>query len=208
MVSRFRPTTAVCSLLLALAGCSSQSPEPPPRAASAEISPVTSESTTRRAPDLVGMRLIEAREALRNAGYATGAEAMEKGDNRPVLEPANWIVSGQDPSAGMPVEPGTRFSLTVVRPTDRTTAPATAKGVVPQVVCLDLQKAQGALRAVGFFYVTSSDATGQGRQQLVDRNWVVVAQSVPPDSSPGSATHIDLSVVKFGEPTGASGCAS
>lgn len=79
---------------------------------------------------------------------------------------------------------------------------------MPRVVCLDLQAAQDALRAAGFYVLTSSDAIGQGRQQLVDRNWVVVSQSEPAGSTPDPTTRIDLGVVKFGEPTGPTGCQS
>lgn len=79
---------------------------------------------------------------------------------------------------------------------------------MPGVACLDLQKAQDAMRSAGFFYVTASDATGQGRQQLVDRNWVVVSQSEPAGGSPEPTTPIDLGTVKFGEPTDAYCCPS
>lgn len=68
-------------------------------------------------------------------------------------------------------------------PSDQPSAGETAEGVVLEVACLNLQKAQDAMRSAGFFYVTVSDATGQGRQQLVDRNWVVVSQSEPAGDS-------------------------
>lgn len=51
----------------------------------------------------------------------------------------------------------------------------------------------------------SEDGSGQGRSQLVDRNWVVIKQSVPASGSRGPATRIVLTSVKFGEPTGTSG---
>lgn len=72
---------------------------------------------------------------------------------------------------------------------------------------LDLQKAQDAMRSADF-YVTASDATGQGRQQLVDRNWVVVSQSEPAGWLARADDPIVLGTVKFGEPTGAYGCPS
>lgn len=203
-----RAWAALCCLVLLLAGCTTGTGETPPRASATEASLVTSVADKPTAPDLVGMRLPEAREMLRADGYAVGAEVAEGDENRPVVEPANWVVTAQDPAAGTPVESGTRFSLTVAKPTDGTGAGETTKGVVPEVVCLDLQKAQEALRAAGFFYLTSSDASGQGRQQLVDRNWVVVTQSEPAGSSPDPTTRIDLGTVKYGEPTGESGCAS
>jgi beta-lactam-binding protein with PASTA domain len=203
-----RAVAALCCLVLLVSGCATGSGGPPPRASATEAVPATSVADKPTAPDLVGLRLPEARETVRTNGYAVGEEVAEGDENRPVVEPANWVVTGQEPAAGTPVEPGTRFSLTVARPTDATSAGETTKGVVPDVVCLDLQHAQDALRAAGFYVLTSSDASGQGRQQLVDRNWVVVTQSEPTGSSPEPTTTIDLAAVKLGESTGASGCAS
>jgi hypothetical protein len=54
--------------------------------------------------------------------------------------------------------------------------------------------------------LTSTDGTGQGRVPVIDRNWVVIAQSVKAGESPGLATHITLTVVKHGESAGNSGC--
>jgi hypothetical protein len=82
----------------------------------------------------------------------------------------------------------------------------TTAGTVPNVVCAELQDAQDALRAAHFFVLTSKDASGQGRMALVDRDWVVIAQSVRAGTSPGLTTHIELTVVKYGEPSGGSGC--
>jgi beta-lactam-binding protein with PASTA domain len=85
-------------------------------------------------------------------------------------------------------------------------APGSARGVVPDIVCRDLQDAQDALQAAGFVNLASRDATGRDRAQVVDRNWVVVAQSVAAGGTPDATTPVLLSAVTFGEPTGASGC--
>ena len=193
---------------LLLAGCDATVSGPPPRASAVSTSEVSTSTAVTTAPDVVGMRLPEARQTLQDKGYEV-AEAIPTGDaDREIFEPANWVVEIQWPKPGTEVQPGERFTLTVAKPTDDTTAAEPTKGVVPKVVCLDLQAAQEALRAAGFFYLTSSDATGQGRQQVIDRNWVVVAQSAAPGSSPDQTTKIDLSTVKLGEPTGDSGCPS
>jgi beta-lactam-binding protein with PASTA domain len=185
--NRFVPTVLAVALLLA--GCDST-------------------AATTAAPDVVGMRLPEARQTLQDKGYEV-AVTLPTGDaDREIIEPANWVVEVQWPKPGTEVRPDERFTLTVAKPTDATTPAEPTKGVVPKVVCLDLQAAQEALRAAGFYYLTSSDATGQGRQQVLDRNWVVVAQSSAPGSSPEKTTKIDLSTVKLGEPTGDSGCPS
>lgn len=205
--TRNRALAAALALGLLLAGCDSTFEEPPPRA-SGTAAPTATSATTATAPEVVGMRLPEARQTLRDKGYAV-AEEIPAGDaGRQIVEPANWVVRAQSPEPGAEVKPGERFTLTVAKPTDESTVAETTKGVVPNVVCLDLQAAQEALRSAGFYVLTSSDATGQGRQQLVDRNWVVVAQSEAAGGSPDPTTTIDLSTVKLGEPTGGSGCAS
>ena len=81
-------------------------------------------------------------------------------------------------------------------------------GTLPNVVCKDLQAAQDTLQAAGFYNLGSEDGTGQGRAQLIDRNWVVVAQSARAGSAPSPTTRIVLTAVKYGEPTGNSGCPS
>jgi beta-lactam-binding protein with PASTA domain len=160
------------------------------------------------APDVVGKRLQEAVEFLAAAGYPKVDTVDATGQARPVLEPINWIVQSQEPPAGSPAPPGTAVTLKVSKPTDNVHQAGTVDGVVPNVVCVDLQKAQDMLQAAGFFILWSEDATGQGRQQLVDRNWVVVRQSVAPGERPERLTRITLSAVQFGEPTGDSGCKS
>lgn len=73
--------------------------------------------------------------------------------------------------------------------------------LMPNVVCMNLQEAQDEIQDHGVFYSKSEDATGAGRMQLIDRNWVVVAQRPAPGTkiSEGDAV---LSAVKIGESTG------
>jgi hypothetical protein len=70
---------------------------------------------------------------------------------------------------------------------------------MPDVVCMDLQRAQDTIQAAGVFFSRSHDATGLNRWQLVDSNWQVVAQSPAPGTSFGEGEAM-LDVVKFGEP--------
>jgi hypothetical protein len=49
------------------------------------------------------------------------------------------------------------------------------------------------------FYSRSEDATGQGRHQVLDRNWIVVGQSPLAGALIGEGDAV-LSVVKYGEP--------
>ncbi len=93
--------------------------------------------------------------------------------------------------------PLTTVSPTTIAPPDTTplpteeptAAPAVRTGTVPNVVGIDLQLAQDALQAAGFYVLRSHDATGQGRFQVVDRNWTVV------DQTPAGGTVIPLSGV-------------
>lgn len=61
---------------------------------------------------------------------------------------------------------------------------AAAPALMPSVVCMNLQDAQNLIQEHGVFYSRSEDATGQGRMQVMDRNWIVVAQR------PGAGTPI------------------
>ncbi|GGL20008.1 hypothetical protein [Nocardia jinanensis] len=79
-------------------------------------------------------------------------------------------------------------------------ANTSARVPMPAVVCMNLQAAQDLIQTAGVFYSRSADATGQGRRQVVDRNWVVVAQTPAPGALIGEGDAV-LSVVKVGEPT-------
>jgi len=72
--------------------------------------------------------------------------------------------------------------------------------LMPDVVCMNLQDAQDEIQDHGVFFSGSVDATGQGRSQVIDSNWVVVDQSPSPGSPIGEGD-AELSVVKYGETT-------
>lgn len=77
---------------------------------------------------------------------------------------------------------------------------AKSETVMPDVVCMDLQDAQDLIQERGVFLSRSVDATGQGRTQIRDSNWVVVSQT-PPAGSPIDEGDAELAVVKDGEPS-------
>lgn len=70
---------------------------------------------------------------------------------------------------------------------------------MPNVVCMNLQDAQNLIQDLGVFYSRSVDATGRGRNQVLDANWIVVDQN-PGVGAPISEGDAVLSVVKVGEP--------
>lgn len=72
------------------------------------------------------------------------------------------------------------------------------QGVLPDLTGKDLQTAQDAAQARGFYDLASSDATGEGRYQVLDRNWMVCSQTPGPGQHPTDTT-VTFSVVKIGE---------
>ena len=69
---------------------------------------------------------------------------------------------------------------------------------MPNVVCLDLQTAQDLIQDQGVFFSKSVDASGQGRRQIIDSKWVVVAQNIQVGAPIDEGTVI-LSVLKEDE---------
>jgi hypothetical protein len=69
--------------------------------------------------------------------------------------------------------------------------------VVPNVVGKDLQFAQDTMQAAGLYHLTSHDSTGQGRSQVLDRNWQVTDQTPPAGSTVAGDQLIDLGARKF-----------
>lgn len=70
--------------------------------------------------------------------------------------------------------------------------------VMPDVLCMDLQAAQDEIQDHGVLLSGSTDATGQGRNQIIDSNWVVVDQ-FPAPGTPIGEGDAELYVVKDGE---------
>ena len=70
--------------------------------------------------------------------------------------------------------------------------------LMPNVLCMNLQEAQDEIQDHGVFFSRSEDATGEGRMQLNDSNWQVVAQ-IPDPATPIGEGEATLWVVKFGE---------
>ncbi len=161
-----------------------------------------------RMPVVIGQRLNQARVNLTGLGLTNIKLVDVTGQNRPVIDEQNWVVDVQEPSPDVVIDTHTQVTLKVRKPTDEHSPQKTGFGVVPDVVCANLQDAQDALRESGFLILTSTDGSGQGRLVVIDRNWVVTAQSAPAGSKPGVTTHITLTVVKYGEPTNNPACSS
>lgn len=73
---------------------------------------------------------------------------------------------------------------------------------MPNLVGSNLQDAQNAIQSLTDFEIavtTSHDATGAGRQQVVDRNWKVCSQNVSAGKTITANTKIDFGTVKLEE---------
>ncbi|WP_322753478.1 hypothetical protein [Frankia sp. Cas3] len=75
---------------------------------------------------------------------------------------------------------------------------ADATGTLPNLVGKGLQFAQDTAQAAGFTTLTSHDALGRGRHQILDRDWQVCDQSPAAGTHPVS-TKVDFGVVKLEE---------
>jgi hypothetical protein len=165
--------------------------------------PTTTAAAGTAVPSVVGHRLTNALQELLGDGFADVLPVDAAGQKIPV-NPENWIVEAQDPAAGVVSSLTTRVRLTVSKPEE---TPDTGGGGVPDVVCSGLPDATTALTQAGYT-VATRDGTGRGRLVLVDSNWLVIAQSAQAGSHPSRGAQITVTIVKFGEPTGASGCHS
>ncbi|HET8994275.1 MAG TPA: hypothetical protein VFN32_10785 [Rhodococcus sp. (in: high G+C Gram-positive bacteria)] len=108
-------------------------------------------------------------------------------------------------SSAVPTSTEAATTARVVAPTGTVaaaavTSTAASTAVMPAVLCMDLQAAQDEIQAVGVFYSRSIDATGEGRAQVQDRNWIVVDQTPSAGALIGEGDAV-LSVVEEGEPS-------
>ena len=70
---------------------------------------------------------------------------------------------------------------------------------MPDVIGENLQDAQDAIQALTdgkVFFSGSTDLSGEGRAQIMDRNWQVCTSTPAPGSAITPATSIDFGVVR------------
>ncbi|MFI1324561.1 PASTA domain-containing protein [Streptomyces rochei] len=82
--------------------------------------------------------------------------------------------------------------------TDAGAADTAETGTLPDLVGQDLQAAQDAAQAAGFYALDDQDASGQGRLQVMDRNWTVCSQEPAAGTHP-TDTFVTLYAVKDAE---------
>ena len=128
------------------------------------------------------MKRIATYLAIAAAATATACGTTETPPTQPIVATTTTLSLPTTPSAQSP-----------------SSTPAQAATVpMPNVVCMNLQAAQDLIQQAGVFYSRSEDATGAGRMQILDRNWVVVAQT-PAVGVPIGEGDAVLSAVKKGE---------
>lgn len=135
------------------------------------------------------------------AAIAGGGESDEESTNAAAssvstVTAAPSTVTVQATTTVAPTQASTSAPAPVApRPTS-----AAPGGVMPDVKCMNLQAAQDLIQENGVFFSRSDDASGEGRMQVIDSNWIVVGQT-PAAGSPVSEAEAVLSVVKIGEPS-------
>ncbi|WP_202638116.1 PASTA domain-containing protein [Bailinhaonella thermotolerans] len=186
----FLAALGVLALIVVLAvACGSSDPE------------ATSTAPAKRVPKVTGKRLAEAMEILTAAGFRDIKPRDAAGESRIIVNQTNWVVTEQEPAAGTRRKIDLPITLRVRKPSDGATNRPVVKGVIPKVTCLDLQTAQNRLQEAGYTNLVSKDGTGKDRQQVIDRNWIVTAQSPKPGTTPAKDKQITLTAIKFGEKT-------
>lgn len=101
--------------------------------------------------------------------------------------------------AAAPTDTPTIAPPPATTPASAPTTAAAPTAIMPAVVCMNLQAAQNTIQTAGVFFSRSTDASGRGRAQVMDRNWTVVAQEPAPGTPIGEGEAV-LSVVKNEEP--------
>lgn len=121
------------------------------------------------------------------------------GSDDPVAAPPVTVTVAPSTTVSTPSSTPSSASPASTTDAPRSTTAASGEGIMPQVVCMNLQAAQDLIQRTGVFYSRSRDATGAGRAQIFDRNWIVVAQSPAAGARIGEGDAV-LSVVKTDEP--------
>ncbi|MEU7727550.1 hypothetical protein AB0B78_20275 [Streptomyces sp. NPDC040724] len=111
-------------------------------------------------------------------------------------------LAGCDPQAadtGSSPAPAETAATTALAPAGSTPVPPKAgkpAAVVPDFAGQVLQSAQDGAQAAGFHLLSSHDALGKNRHQVLDRNWKVCTQTPAAGTATGTGTKIDFGTVK------------
>ncbi|WP_460863410.1 hypothetical protein [Rhodococcus aerolatus] len=132
-----------------------------------------------------------------------GAMGGRGGDSTSTAAPATSTTTAAAAPTTTTAAPTTTTSVlpsVTVPPAAPATSAEPVRASMPDVVCMNLQAAQDLIQTLGIFVSLSEDGTGAGRQQVLDRNWVVTAQRPAPGELFGEGEAV-LTAVKIGEPS-------
>lgn len=125
----------------------------------------------------------------------TGGESVAANPIATTVTQAPVTVTAQPATVTQAVQadrsPGTDLPESAVAPED-------GRVPMPDVVGMNLQGAQDKIQSLGVFFSRSEDASGAGRAQVLDRNWIVVGQTPEPGVLIGEGDAL-LRVKKIGE---------
>lgn len=170
----------------------------PPAAAPAPAPPATSSGGV---PQVVGLDLQKARDAVWYAGYHFIKSHDALGRGRMQLLLSNWRVCDQNPGPGK-IDKDTTVRLGVVRKDEDcpvvplpTAKPSAPEGIMPNVVGRSVNVVREALRDE---VKVDADDLKSGRAIIVENHWQVCTQD-PAPGAPLPDDKIRLGAVKFGE---------
>lgn len=116
------------------------------------------------------------------------------GGNPPQANPVVTVTATQPaPTETVTQEP------TSPPPSESSSPPEADKKTLPNVVGMNLQAGQDTMQEAGFYVLDDQDATGQGRFQVYDRNWVVTRQTPAAGRKVSLDTKVTLYAKKIGE---------
>jgi hypothetical protein len=153
-------------------------------------------------PNVVCMDLQLAQDKGQAAGFTRMLSVDASGLRRRQVNDQDWVVVSQSPPAGTRASSRTQIVFRALRYGERGAPPAPDRnraGRMPKLACFDLQEAQDTLQSAGFYTMTSRDASGRGRRQVVDRDWTVTGQTPSPGGTYRKTTEVVLRAVKDGE---------
>lgn len=129
------------------------------------------------------------------SGAACGGGGNSDGDVASDTTTTTEAVTTTAKATTTTTEIATTTSAPAVTSPPTTAAPA---ALMPDVVCSNLQDAQDEIQTTGVFLALSEDASGAGRNQVLDSNWIVIRQT-PAPGTPIDEGDAVLYVVKYGE---------
>lgn len=106
------------------------------------------------------------------------------------------------PPVAQPARTPASVAPAIPASTSAAPTPARSSWTMPNLVGSNLQEAQDTIQRLtdlGIAVTRSHDVTGAGRQQVLDRNWRVCSQNIPPGATIMTSTMIDFGAVKLSE---------